>query len=90
MATESDVNTITLAGKMRSLPNLLKTTLRSEDKRYPFDPISLINVGKNIDIQIREKQGSINPISQMKAVGGEPTLSTKQFTLTRKIRCWGR
>lgn len=84
------MDNITLAGKMRSLPNLLKTTLRSEDKRFPFDPISLLNVGKNIVIQIREKQGSISPISQMKAAGGRPTLLTKQFTLTRKIQYWGR
>ena len=46
LATESDAQNVNFANQMKSLPNLFKRSLRSEDKRAPFDPLAMTNVGK--------------------------------------------
>ena len=70
--------------KMKSLPNLLNKNLKTEDKRLPFDPVSLLNVGNYKYIQIKEKQDLINPILPLKEVVGNLALSIKQYILIKK------
>ena len=62
---------------MKSLPNLLQRTLKSEDKRAPFDPISLLNIGILSSIKTKERQDSKARNLQPKVVAGSPT--PKQF-----------
>jgi len=57
---------------MKSLPNLLQRTLKSEDKRAPFDPISLLNIGILSSIKTKERQDSKARNSQPKVVAGSP------------------
>jgi hypothetical protein len=80
----------TFAGKMKSLPNLFKQTLKSEDKRAPFDPVSLLNVSKPLFIKTSERLGSKVRSSQRKAAGGRPTASGRRCWETRRRECCSR
>ena len=53
---------------MKSFPNLFRTTLKSEDKRAAFDPISMLNVGKSVSIQTRGRRDS-RVLSSRRRVG---------------------
>ena len=73
----------TYLDKMKSLPNLFKRTLKSDEKRAPFDPLSLINIGKLKAIQIKEKPDFKGLDSQMKAADGNLPVKLKQFSLIK-------
>lgn len=81
---QSDQFSQTVFCKMKSLPNLFNSTMKTSDKRAPFDPISLLNVGKSTLIQTNVKQDSINLILPDRVLGGTHLLLLIQCIQTRK------
>jgi hypothetical protein len=73
----------TMEGKMKSLPNLLGRTLTHKQKRAPFDPVSLLNIGMVLSIQIKEKPDSTDRISPSRALAGTQIQLLNQSNPTR-------